>query len=405
MIDVKLINRHFFKFIGFWFFISSLYYLNFLLEGDITPDRNQGVLQSSVKLLVPFLIGLFVYIKSVRILAYGHVAKITIYSWLFLIFLFFRVFSDDFYISPGTVFFLELLVINFSLLMLGGMLRVLSQSQLEKFCNVILFSGVVVSIFSIYEIFFLDHLYQDYWIRTEAMRSVSTLLNPNNLGIYIGACILILVFSATKLLFKIIFGALFLFPFLLSGSRTAWVCLFVVLMIFLIRISYKNSANFFLMLAVPLFFLLIYVWSDVVFDSLSVFGYDLSSRISDSRSSAARIDKYVEFLSNLNENYFFPDFDNQNIVLVSESSYFTYINYFGIFGCVLLLAFVSQFYRIDLVKYPKGGPWVYVFVYYCFVGLFETTITSFPNNQLLMISAGSIIALRGVGGRKMKYLR
>ena len=159
------------------------------------------------------------------------------------------------------------------------------------------------------------------------------------------------------------------------------------------------------MLAVPLFFLLIYVWSDVVFDSLSVFGYDLSSRISDSRSSAARIDKYVEFLSNLNENYFFPDFDNKNIVLVSESSYFTYINYFGIFGCVLLLAFVSQFYRIDLVKYPKGGPWVYVFVYYCFVGLFESTITSFPNNQLLMISAGSIIALRGVGGRKMKYLR
>lgn len=402
MNSAKLIHRRYFNLISFWLVVSSVYYLNFLLTGDITPDRNQGVLQSSAKLLFPFFIGLLVYIKSIRDLSYHHAAKIAIFSGLFLIFLSLRVFSDVFDIRPGAVFFLELLVINLSLLMMGGVLRVLSQSQLEKICDVILFTGVIVSIFSMYEIFFLSHLYEDYWIQTEGMRSVSSLLNPNNLGVYIGACIVILVSSAKTRLFKILLGALFLFPLLLSGSRTAWVCLFVILIIILIRNSCKNPANLLLMLVVFVFLISIYIWLDSIVDAIGLFGYDLSSRISDGRSSAIRIDKYMEFLLNFNENYLFPDFENRNIFLVSESSYFTFVNYFGIFGCVLFIAFASLFYKITLVECFKSGPWIYVFVYYIFVGFFESIITSFPNNQLFMISAGSFLVFRGASGKKVK---
>lgn len=406
MTGSKLIHRWSFIFLAVWLIVSSVYYLNFLLIGDITPNRDQGVLQSSIKLLFPFFIGLIIYIKSAHWLSYVHAAKTAIFSFIFLVILTFFSLSDVLGINFGAVFFLKLLIINLSLLLMAGVLRVLSERQLEQICDVILFTGVLVSLFSIYEIFFLSYLYQEYWIETEGMRSVSSLLNPNNLGVYIGACIIILTSSSKRWLFKVILGTIFLFPLLLSGSRTAWVCLFFTLIIIFIGNSYKNKDNLLLILPLGILLVSIYTWSDFVIEAIGTLGYDLSSRISDGRSSATRIDKYIEFLLNFNESYFFPDFDNKNAILVSESSYFTYVNYFGIFGCILFIVFASIFYKISLVKYFKNGPWIYIFVYYFFVGFFESVITSFPNNQLFMISIGSLVAFRGMGdNKKMKLDR
>lgn len=382
--------------IAAWIIVSSAYYLNFLLEGDISPERNQSIFQSFLKLCVPFFIGLYLYLKSVDKFSFYHATKLLILTGALIISLYFRVFAGDFEFEPGLIFFLELLAINLSLFLLGGLLKVLNEKQLEKFSDVVLFSGVLVSFFSIYEIFFLSHLFQEYWIRTEGMRSVSSLLNPNNSGVYMGACILLLMLSVKRWILKIPLGMIFFFPFLLSGSRTAWVCLLIVLMIFGINNSFKNRINLFLTILFYMLVLITSVFLDFFASIIDSMGYDLSNRIADNRSSSARLDKYIEFLLNFNVNYFFPDIYNSNILLVSESSYFTYVNYFGVLGFILFFIFFFIFYKISFVKDKKYRPWNFVFIYYLFVGLFESLVTSFPNNQLFMISAGCLIAFRGM---------
>ena len=337
------------------------------------------------------------------ILAYRHVVKIFILLILFLSALSFRAFFDDSHTKPGLIFSSELIIINLSLLMMGGLLRVLSKNQIEKICNVLLLSGVIVSIFSMYEIFFLSHLYQEYWIRTEGMRSVSSLLNPNNCGVYIGACIVLLFSSTRTLLFKISLGLVFLFPWILSGSRTAWVCVLATLAVIGIRNSWKNPKNALILFSTLVCLIFIPFWVDFAIDIINGFGYDLASRISDDRSSTARLDKYMEFLLNFNVDYFFPDFYNENIVLVSESSYFTYLNYLGIFGCILFFYLVFWFYKIHITNCFKNRILVYIFLYYIFVGFFESVITSFPNNQLFFISAGSFLVFRGVDQNKILH--
>lgn len=397
----KIFSKGFIS-IAAWIIVSSAYYLNFLLEGNISPERNQSILQSFLKLCVPFFIGIYLYIKSVNDFSLYYAAKLLILSGILIISLYFRVVAGYFEFEPGLIFFLELLVINLSLFLLGGLLNALNEKQLEKFSDVVLFSGVVVSFFSIYEIFFLSHLFQEYWIRTEGMRSVSSLLNPNNAGVYMGACILLLMLSEKRWILKISLGMIFFFPFLLSGSRTSWVCLLIALMIFSIGNSFKNRINLFLTILFYMLVLIAFIFFDFFVGIIDSIGYDLSARISDNRSSSARIDKYIEFLLNFNIDYFFPDIYNENSVLVSESSYFTYVNYFGVLGFVFFFIFFFIFYKISFVKNKKYRPWNFVFIYYLFVGLFESLVTSFPNNQLFMISAGCLIAFRGMNNNRNK---
>ena len=146
-----------------------------------------------------------------------------------------------------------------------------------------------------------------------------------------------------------------------------------------------------------------FIFSDFFVSVIDYLGYDLSSRLSDNRSSVARLDKYTEFLLNFNVDYFFPDIYNKNIVLVSESSYFTYVNYFGILGVVLFLVFIFMYYRISFVRSRHYKPWFFIFIYYLVVGLFESLVTSFPNNQLFMLSAGCLISFRGINNKQMKF--
>ncbi|WP_228940545.1 hypothetical protein [Photorhabdus thracensis] len=80
-----------------------------------------------------------------------------------------------------------------------------------------------------------------YWRATGGIRSISSLFNPNNSGLYAGAIIL-LIFSIgiNKSIITLLSLGLSTFTLVASGSRTAWVSLFII---FFLSLFMKDKAS------------------------------------------------------------------------------------------------------------------------------------------------------------------
>lgn len=367
----------------FWLFISAFYYAPNLIEGQLLIERADDFWHKIIKYIIVLLI------CSGYFLTHGNVRY-----FLQIIFLSLAAFlmttshptgfQSNFGFDAITVFLVLIGLIHYS--------ARLTDAQLKELLKVVIVSSVLVSVISYFEYFIFEPVLGDFWRNTGGFRSVSTMLNPNNLGIYLGCSLIFLVFSnsfigKTRLLFFItIAGAI-----LLSGSRTAWLSFVATLSIGMV---YRGHGKFSTTAATRGALYILLILSTISF-IMAVDAIKLPERMVDFETAIIRLDKYFEYIYHLDETYIWPDIRMLRIDAVSESAYFHFLNAVG-----FLCAFPFFLYMLTRVNLPlicnffsnrTGRCFDVAAVYYAIAMLFENVFMSFPNNQLMFVVIGACI--------------
>lgn len=367
--------------LSLWFFLSAFYYLGNFLSGEVIVGLDESLVHKLLKYFFAlFVCSLFLVYKKLWNLLFFYVCL----SFFMVFFVFFG-FDDLDVVYPIALLSVVFSFIGFTYISAG-----ISEHDLSDVLDCIVLSAFLVSLISFYEYFFMWPILGGYWEATGGYRSISTLLNPNNLGVYLGAALIILILRPS---FSPCLRVLVVFSIsaalLMSGSRTAVVSLFMPVFIGAIFNGLlKSSAKLLLVLFLPFLGVLI----GLILYASGVEG--LGGRFSDMQTASIRLDKYGYFLSSFDYSYFFPDFSSSRFFYVSESSYFHFVNAFGLlvsflFVLLLLCSFRPDFSRIGGSVSRKAL--FFVFIYYLIVFLFENALVSFPNNQLFFFAAGALL--------------
>ena len=367
-----------------WLFFSALYYAPNLISGNLIVDRSDDFWHKIVKYIVIGFIGLLFFLIKKKT---DHIVQVFFLSFFAITLLLLQPFG-----SQGSFGFDAVVV----LLLLCGLTHFvisLQYNQLRGIARVVIISAIIASVISYFEYFIFEPVLGEFWERTGGFRAVSTMLNPNNFGVYLGCALVLLLFSDIfKGRWRFLIGVAIFSALLLTGSRTAWVSL--LLSVFFGHLyrgggKFKFSAIlhsiFFLsvLLALVMFFLL----SGVV---------ELPARMLDFQTASIRLDKYFEYLTQIDSSYFFPDSNFLRIDMVSESSYFHFLNAMGFFLAVPVLLYcalnlnASWFWQV--FSNHAGRCFDIAVFYFAVAMLFENVFMSFPCNQLFFVSLGASIA-------------
>lgn len=369
------------KLLSLWFFLSAFYYLGSFLSGEVIVGLDESLAHKLLKYVFAFFVcSLFLVNKRLWNLLFFYVCL----SFFMVFFVFFGFDGLD------VVYPVALLVVVFSFIGFTYISAGISEHDLSDVLDCIVFSAFFVSLISFYEYFFMWPILGGYWEATGGYRSIATLLNPNNLGVYLGAALIMLIMRPRfSPYLRVLFVISILAALLMSGSRTAIVSLFFpVFIAILLSGSLKAGAKLFLALFLPFLAVLI----GLIIYASGVEG--LGGRFSDMQTASIRLDKYGYFLSSFDYSYFFPDFSLSRFLYVSESSYFHFVNTFGLLLSFLFVLLVLFSFRPDFSQVGDSvsrKALFFVFIYYLIVFLFENALVSFPNNQLFFFAAGALL--------------
>jgi len=368
-----------------WIILSPLYFLNNLLSGDMSSTREESMLYQSLKYIACLLFSLS-FIMHTRRGGGGGGGGGTRYFFAYIICLFFILFlfSQALYGELLERHILSTIIVIGSMLGLSCVLGVLDEQKKKALNITIAISGVIVSLLSMVEFFLLSDLFASRWDNIGSVRLSSSLLNPNNMGCYIGACFIIVLLSPIKIKLKILCLCTFLFPLIMSGSRTAWIALVATLLFRHITLISKKVALFIFLIAVSPVCLIL---SSLLFNNLP---YLSGHRDADGSSISIRIEKYSDYILGFDLDYLFPDFSSSRQLLGEESGFISIMNGMGIIGVFALLFLILCIFSIRV----RRGVWLSVLIYYALASLSINTINSFPNNQMLFVSLGAILAFR-----------
>lgn len=360
-----------------WMMISSLYYIETLFSGSFQLNIEESFLSKITKYILCLIFSLYFIFRAKAAIA--------------AIFLFFIIIIEVIHLSlNGSInLFATNLIIILSMFGLSSVLHMHPHAT-PALAKTIVISGTVVGVFSIIELTYLRENFISYWTATGGVRSISTLFNPNNLGIYIGASLLAMPWANFSRKTNIIFLIPLLFSFAASGSRTAWVAF---LLCFLIIVFSKN--NIFNARKPAYYFLLLLMISMIIiyyFSSSDIFNHiESENRGFDFLTLLIRFVNATEYINNLDSNILFPDFYDARTSLIQDNVYLILINTFGI---LLSICFLTYFIinKQKNKKIPKQDflLWKYILIYYVISGLSNSFINSFPNNQLFFVALGGV---------------
>lgn len=366
-----------------WMFTSSQYYVTDLFTGKLGDNREFSIFFQALKYGVAILFSLGFLFLSKR-----YTTIFLISFFLFVLFLFSPYVGHfDF----GSLDSFNFYFIFLSMIGLMTFFSLLTDRHAEYFNKCIIISGLILAFLSYVELFVISDRLYSYWKNTEGVRSVSALLNPNNFGLYLGAVLLLICTAPYRMKTKFLLIIPMLYPFFMTGSRTAWISTLLLMFVSLVVVPMSRRSRLLYILVVSGISMVVLIFIQM----LIVFGVDLPERMTNFETAFLRLYKYGYFLSQIP---LFPDVYSRNRLLVSESAYFMATNYFGISGILTLSLFLFLGFRQRkyLAQERQLLPWRLIFIYYCFAGFFENVLGSFPNNQLFFISAGSIFILRDV---------
>ena len=282
--------------IALWFLLSPFYYFSNFYTGDLISELDVGLFHRLLKYVVAALICILILLNRPNLIICFLYLFFSVCLLLFL-FLGLEVFDTRIQIALLLVF------VSFSGFML--LPSYLTDDQLNLILNSVVLSALFVSFISFYEYFYMWPVLGDYWRATGGYRSVSTMLNPNNLGVYLGASLLILLLYS-KFTFFLRFSAIIIITcaLLMSGSRTAIVST-VISLLFGLFFSQRFKVRLSYLLCFIIF--LIVLFGFLVFVLMS--GYLISDRYFNLETAFIRLDKYFSYLSMFDSSYFFPDFN------------------------------------------------------------------------------------------------
>jgi len=367
-----------------WILFSAFYYAPNLISGELITGREDNVFHKAFKYIAALLM-VFIYIIS------NKNAMLFFQGILLLIMA--AIFAILVYEGINVIFGLETIVVLTTFIGLSYIAAGLNQNQINVLIRIFIFSAFLISFISYFEYFLFDQILGDHWRSTGGFRSVSTLLNPNNFGVYLGAAMVILVFSTVHgVKTKFIFGIIILGALYLSGSRTAWVVLGFIVIIGLVHrggvtVNLRSILQIFALALIIAFGVLVAILNQTDL---------INERLTNFETAEIRIEKYFEFILNADASYLLPDASESRVVLVSESGYFHFINSVGAvvaisIGAILLLN-IRVGWVISLFSRSSNRSFALLTLYYAIASFFGNVLMSFPNNQMFFIAVGVTVA-------------
>ncbi len=269
------------------------------------------------------------------------------------------------------------------------------RNEMQALGRIIVYGGSVAGIFSIIELTFLAPLFSSIWASTQSIRSVSTLYNPNNLGLYSGACLILLSFLGFRPIVFAVCGALISFSFISSGSRTAWVALFAVIVQQLftssaLRRKIVSITHRKIIAIISLIVLFAIILNGLQFSQPQNLEIEIANRGADLHTGSIRLNNFLDFIKSIDASILLPDLIGKRTNFIQDNFYLAIFNSFGIIGLIILITFYTMHFRLRKLRIPELMPWSLVFLFYLVSGLSGSQLNSFPNNQLFFLSLGAI---------------
>lgn len=364
-----------------WLVASAFYYTQQLFSPSFYMGHDEGTLHKVLKYFVCLLLSIY-FCCAAR--AWG----LLFFSGLMLLL------AAFFAIDSGG---LEIATVSF--MIVGTMtpfilIPKLWEGHLLLIGRVIVVCGALVGVFSVIEMTLLTSLFESVWASTGSIRSISTLFNPNNLGLYVGAALVLLPYMQLKTIWTSLCGALLAFSLVASGSRTAWVSLVVVVIYAMIASSNARArltkmvlyrlpkllGGSVILVGIYIVFLVNNVPTDI----------EVTNRGADLYTASIRWENFLTFLSLVDGSIFFPDVTGARADYIQDNFYLVVLNSFGVIGVLVFFMFFIVHFSPARKNNPDLFPWKLVFVFYMVSGLSGSQLNSFPNNQMFFLSMGAI---------------
>lgn len=362
-----------------WLLISSVYYVDTLLTGNFTVDYAEGTNHKIIKYVVCLAFSIYLLCKARR------------FGMLFIALAILAI-AGLLVVTHGALVLSMLVWVTLG--SMGGFVAVFQvwKDKADRIAAWIVYSAVVVGIFSIIELSLLSAVLASYWASTGAIRSVSTMFNPNNLGMYTGAALIFLPFIPGTRLFKSLMALPIIFALVASGSRTAWVALAVVVPLMLLAdadirdhsLRYLRRHAVSVTGAAVLCVLLITAVKVEDADQ-----YDGAYRGADLYTASIRVENFMTYVGSLDWTILLPDLGDVRTHLIQDNFYLVALSGFGLIPLLVLGVFFLSQHTLYRHADPHNRLWRWVFVYYMISGLSGSFLNSFPNNQLFFIAMGA----------------
>ncbi len=369
----------------FWLTVSAFYYVQDLFNPSFSIGYDEGTLHKTVKYIVCLLLSICLCFAA--------------RAWSLLLFCGVMLLIAMYYfIDGGKVETTILHILVFGTMAPFILIPKLFENRLLLIGRTVVICAAIVGIFSIIEVTLLSSLYQSAYAYRGSLRSVSTLYNPNNLGLYAGSALLLLPYMKMKNIWFFISASLIITSLVLSDSRSAIASLVLVLIYALI--ANPNIRKIFITLVLRHLNKIVLIGS-IIFTSYAVrliysdsIDLEIMYRGLDFHTLILRWDSLIMFFDLVDIGIFFPDIEGVRTEYIQDSSYLAMLNAFGIIGILCILIFFKIFFSSWRNKDPALFPWKLVFIFYIISSVSVSPIISFPNNQLFFLSMGSVLIYR-----------
>jgi hypothetical protein len=375
-----------------WLFISAFYYTQTLFSGEFILDFDEGFAHKFTKYVVCGAISAYLILRS-RNLAAGGFS------------LFMLVLVSVHLLTGGIPNLFATTVLTLATMAGFSCTLQVYPAYTREIARAVVFSAAAVGCLSVIELTLLADKFLGYWAATGGIRSISTMFNPNNLGLYLGAAILILPWVALSRGMMLVLSVPILFGLAASGSRTAWVSMIVCLLVLFflpnagrgmreVVIRYRWYLGFLLAIMVATMFL--------VMGAINTISIESEGRGGDLLTANIRWENFVAYLEQIDGNSLLPDLSDKRVAHIQDNVYLVFFNTFGLV-CFIVLSIVLGLGLRTGPRLPDNGrfAWGILTTYYLVSGLSGSFINSFPNNQLFFIALGGFLVPRAIARRKV----
>lgn len=369
------------RFLQLWLVVSSLYYIDTLFTANFTTDLEEGAVHKIIKYAICFGFSMYFLVRARQL-------GLLIISFIILFV------AGLLTLMRGG---LELsMLAMLTLASMGGFSMVFTvfPGATGKLAACVVYSAVIVGFFSIIELSVLSALFQSYYASTNGVRSVSTLFNPNNLGMYTGAALIFLPFVPHGRFVKLLLALPIMFALLASGSRTAWVALVatgIVMAVFDREVT-QAAMRYLRRYAPVLIALAITCSMGIAFlTSESAGEIEVSHRGADLYTASVRYENFLTYMGSLDWTVLLPDLFGARAHLIQDSFYLSALSSYGLIPILFMAAFFASQVRFYWRGTLDNRQWRWVVLYYLIGGFSGSFLNSFPNNQLFFISIGAFL--------------
>lgn len=380
-----------------WIVVSAFYYIENLFSPSYYMGYEEGTLHKTVKYVICVF---FTVAFCVLSRAYSLLLIIALMVVLSVLLVLYR----------GAIEISTLSILITATMIAYALVPSIWETDLRRIGRIAVYAGAVVGVFSITEMTVLAPLFESTWASTGSVRSVSTQLNPNNLGLYTGACLILLPFLGLRPLALSVCGVLIVFAFVASGSRTAWVAIVAVIGYQFLASAVFRSTVIRLMRRHLLRLIFPVVTFTVIFTAYQAFHsqpatIEIVNRGADLYTASIRWDNLIRFINAIDMWILLPDLTGERADFIQDNFYLVVLNSFGAVGVMMFLAFFATHFSLRKSTNPDMSPWKFVFAFYMVAGLSGSQLNSFPNNQLFFLSLGAVYVfdMRFLRGKAAKY--